>query len=150
MPSHSRGKSKPRTEQSSTPSSTWQSVSHETSPSSRTAWESSTRPTVSSRVAVRPTGESIRTFGKYGNRLPSGTSGESLMIGNNGADALANHAAKSVGPTIGQGKIPQHATTLQLCATKTQAKILEQVRIVEAMPINGQNREKQDLSGHTV
>eukprot|EP00972_Heterocapsa_arctica_P112432 16431713-Heterocapsa_arctica.AAC.1 len=57
-------------------------------------------------------------------------------IGNNGADELANRAAKLAGPTTGQGK---HYTNRQrLCkfVQQTQATIIEQVQIVEAMPIN--------------
>eukprot|EP00972_Heterocapsa_arctica_P075157 11089332-Heterocapsa_arctica.AAC.1 len=75
---------------------------------------------------------------------------ESNGIGNNGADELANRAAKLVGPSVGQGKHYLNRQKLCKFVQQIQAKILEQVQSVEAMPVNGQSRRKQDLSGYTV
>eukprot|EP00972_Heterocapsa_arctica_P053340 7857170-Heterocapsa_arctica.AAC.1 len=56
--------------------------------------------------------------------------------GNNGADALANSAAKNAGPTIGQGKHYLNRQKLCKFVQQTQVKILEQVQNFEALPAN--------------
>eukprot|EP00972_Heterocapsa_arctica_P066906 9873861-Heterocapsa_arctica.AAC.1 len=73
---------------------------------------------------------------------------ETDRIGNNGADALANAAAKKAGPTVGQGKLYVNLQKLCTYVQKTQETILAQIQIVEAQPGDAGDRRQQNLAGH--
>eukprot|EP00972_Heterocapsa_arctica_P113232 16436072-Heterocapsa_arctica.AAC.1 len=73
---------------------------------------------------------------------------ETDRIGNNGADALANAAAKRAGPTVGQGKLFVNRQKLCTYVQTKQSMILAQIQIVEAQPGDAGNRRQQNLAGH--